>query len=289
MDLFNLLPDVRHTRYHERELGQKICVFNSLLGTKELILYLPQLLQHKLHNILWTLTNLSLKFLTLNSRRKKSNMFSIGWLDFYSKRFVFHNLLGVREVILSLAADLPKYLVEPNKKTRHVPYWALWKRNGPKSFFFGTIPFVLKKFGSQFLRSQRNDHIAGTLLVKILCVPLKIVPWRLSYSLTRIECRPTFYFHWKRKIFQEFVISATSHVLKKWFYNFRRDCQNTLWTFTFCSLRFVTINNLRKKGLNCFPLEGWPFFKKLCFQQTLGCYRKDLITCTIYAKRPRGN
>ena len=166
-----------------------------------MILHLPQLLQHKFHNTLWTLTNLSLKFLTLNSRRKKSKMFSIGWLDFSSKGFVFHNLLGVREVILSLAADLPKYLVEPNKKNSSSTVLGNMKKNGPKSFLFGTIPFVLKKFGSRLLRSQRNDHIAGTLLVKILCVPLKIVPWRLSYSLTRIESRPTFYFHWKRKFF----------------------------------------------------------------------------------------
>ena len=75
------------------------------------------------------------------------------------------------------------------------------KKNEPKSFLFGTIPFVLKKFGSQLLRSQRKDHIACTILVKILCVPLKTVLWRLSYSPTRIESMPTFYFPWKRMFF----------------------------------------------------------------------------------------
>ena len=132
---------------------------------------------------------------------KKSNMFSIGWLDFFSKRFVVHNLLGVREMILSLAADLPKYLVEPNKKNSSSTVLGNMKKNGPKSFLFGTIPFVLKKFGSRLLRSQRKDHIACTILVKILCVPLKTFLWRLSYSPTRIESMPTFYFPWKRMFF----------------------------------------------------------------------------------------
>ena len=138
------------------------------------------------------------------------------------------------------------------------------KKNGPKSFLFGTIPFVLKKFGSQLLRSQRKDHIACTILVKILCVSLKFLPWRLSYSLTRKEKRPTFYFHWKWLFFlEEFVISATSHVSKKWFYNFHRDCQNTLWAFLFCSLRLVTISNLRRKRPKLFSIGRLSFFQKI--------------------------
>ena len=57
-------------------------------------------------------------------------------------------------------------------------------------------------------------------------------------------------------------------MLKKWFYNFHRNCHNTLCSLTFCSLRFVTFNILRRKGLNCFPLEEWFFFQKDLFSTT---------------------
>ena len=66
---------------------------------------------------------------------------------FFSKRFVFHNLLGVREKILKLAPDLPKYLVESNKKILVVCRTGQYEyeKNGPKSFFFGTMAFVFEK------------------------------------------------------------------------------------------------------------------------------------------------
>ena len=191
-------------------------------------------------------------------------MFSIGWLDFFSKRFCCPQPSGCSGNDLITCSRFAKIPCRAQQKNSSSAVLGNMKKNGPKSFLFGTIPFVLKKFGSQLLRSQRKDHIACTIFVKILCVPLKTVLWRLSYSPTRIESMPTFYFPWKRMFFfQEFVISATSHVLKKWFYNFHRDCQNTLWAFLFCSLRLVTISNLRRKRPKLFSIGRLSFLQKI--------------------------
>ena len=168
---------------------------------------------------------------------------------------------------------MPKYLVEPTEKILVVCRSGQYEKNGPKVFFFGTIHVVLKKYGSQLLTSQRYGHIACTTLFKILCVPLKFVPWRLLYPLTRKGSRPFFYFHCKRLFFlQEFVFSTTSHVLKKWFFDPRSNCQETFWTLISSSLRFVTLNNTRKFKYKVFA--NWRtayFFQKMRFQQPLGC------------------
>ena len=59
---------------------------------------------------------------------------------------------------------------------------------------------------------------------------------------------PKSFLDWKVCIFsQKFVFSTTSKFLKKWSYNFHSKCQNTVWTLTNCSLRFLRFDNTRKK------------------------------------------
>ena len=41
-----------------------------------------------------------------------------------------------------------------------------------------------------------------------------------------------------------------------------------------------------KKAKNISSLERLPFFKKFCFQQPPRCYRTDLVTSTVIAKKP---
>ena len=78
-------------------------------------------------------------------------------------------------------------------------------------------------------------------------------------------------------------------MLQKWSSNFHSNCQNTLWTLINCSVGFGTLDNARKHRSNFFL--HWKvclFFKKLCLQQPLSCYRNDLLTSTVIARIPCG-
>ena len=127
-------------------------------------------------------------------------MFSIGWLDFFQNVLLSTTFWVFGKWSYHLQQICQNTLSSPTKKLvlcRTGQYEEKWA----KILSLRNDPFVLKKFGSQLLRSQRKDHVACTTLVKILCVPLKTVLWRLSYSPTWIECMPTFYFPWKRMFF----------------------------------------------------------------------------------------
>ena len=52
---------------------------------------------------------------------------------------------------------------------------------------------VFEKFGTRLLRSSKNHHIAGTKLVNWPCVPLWVVPWHLSCSISRQKIRHNFF------------------------------------------------------------------------------------------------
>ena len=78
-------------------------------------------------------------------------------------------------------------------------------------------------------------------------------------------------FFWKH------LCSTTSLVLRKWSYNFHSNCQSTLSTLIYCSLRFVTNDNRRKIGQNFSLTEKIDFFSKpLVFNNLLGVTEKIL-------------
>ena len=70
--------------------------------------------------------------------------------------------------------------------------------------------------------------------------------------------------------FRKFAFSTTSLVLQKGSYNFHSICQIVLWTSKNCSLRFITLDNMRKiTPKSFFSGECAFFFKNLWFQQPL--------------------
>ena len=99
-------------------------------------------------------------------------------------------------------------------------------------------------------------------------------------------------FFFTRKIaffFQNFVFSTTCLVLQKWSCNLNCIWQNTLWTLKYCTLRFVTLDSVRKNTPKSFIY--WKlcvFFKNFCFQQPLRCFRNDLVTSAAIVKIPCG-
>ena len=64
----------------------------------------------------------------------------------------------------------------------------------------------------------------------------------------------------------------TSWVLQKWSFDFHSVCQNTLWTLIKCSLRFVILDNTRKRP-KLFFTGKIAFFSKICFQQPLRFFK----------------
>ena len=72
-------------------------------------------------------------------------MFSIGTTAFFSKVCVFNNLLGVEEVILELASQKLKKLLEPNKLLLEVCNKRFFEKRRPKSFFHREDSLFLKR------------------------------------------------------------------------------------------------------------------------------------------------
>ena len=78
-------------------------------------------------------------------------------------------------------------------------------------------------------------------------------------------------------------------MLQKRSFDFHSNCQNTLWTFIKCSLRFVILDNTRKRPKSFLHRKDCLFLSKVCvFQQPLRCYRSDLITSTVNVGIPFG-
>ena len=90
-------------------------------------------------------------------------------------------------------------------------------------------------------------------------------------------------FFFKTLCFQQIL------VLKKWKYYFNSNCQKTVWTLINFPSRFVALDKVRKGRPKFFLYwKGCLFLKKLCFQQTIKCYRNDFINSTVIVKLPCG-
>ena len=105
----------------------------------------------------------------------------------FFETFVSIDFLCLKERILSFAKKLSKNHVEPYKMFPDIILVRQdEKKIGHKIHFIGKITFFLKSlFLQQPLRSERIDLITSKLNAKIPHGALKIVPWVLSYSITR--------------------------------------------------------------------------------------------------------
>ena len=70
------------------------------------------------------------------------------------------------------------------------------------------------------------------------------------------------------------MFSTTSKVLKKWFYNFHSNCQNSLSSLLNSPMRFFTLDITRRKSQNFYSLETLLFFRKFVFSTTSYVLRK---------------
>ena len=78
-------------------------------------------------------------------------------------------------------------------------------------------------------------------------------------------------------------------MLQNWCYTFHSICQNTFLTLTFCPVRFVKLDKMRKKRPQSFLYwKCFFFFKNLRFQQPLRSWRIDFKISTVKVKIPCG-
>ena len=91
---------------------------------------------------------------------------------------------------------------------------------------------------------------------------------------TKRKSRAKSFLHWKDCLSLQKIVLSNLLGPKGLIIYFQSICRITMWTLIKCSLRFVILDNTRKKGQNLFfSLERLPFFKALCFQQPLGFLR----------------
>ena len=117
------------------------------------------------------------------TRKKEATIFYFtGKVAFFSKVCVFNNLLGPDKCYCKFHSNCQTSLW-----TLTIVSWGLsqsmirWK--SAKNFCHREKSLFLKCFFYRPLRSQRSDIIIWTIIVKILCGPLQVVHWRLSFSI----------------------------------------------------------------------------------------------------------
>ena len=89
--------------------SSKLSFSNNLIGPKKC----SYIFQNRCQNGLRTLINWSLMFVTLDDMRKNELLSS--WRQLFFETFVSIDLLGPKEMILSIAHYLTKYIVDPDK------------------------------------------------------------------------------------------------------------------------------------------------------------------------------
>ena len=134
-----------------------------------------------------------------------------------------------------------------------------------KKLFLRDDSHCFEKFGCRLLRSQTNDQVACTKLVKKPRVPWKSVLWRLSGSMIREKNNPMYFFRSKDYHFflQNFCFEQPLRC-------YRNDLVTSpvivriLLDPYILTLRFVTLDNGRKNTPNLSSLEVLPFISKNC-------------------------
>ena len=87
--------------------------------------------------------------------------------------------------------------------------------------------------------------------MKIICGPLKVVPWCFSYSIIRGKIGQKLLSS-QRKLFLQMFVSINLLGSKKCYYHLHNQCQNTLRTLINCSLSIFMFDETRKKRPKSF-------------------------------------
>ena len=111
----------------------------------------------------------------------------------------------------------------------------------------------------------------------------------ICYSLSAISGdrkrkRPKSNFLRDGSLYFEKVRSINFLVRMKVSHNLHNVCQNTFCAQRKWILRLIILDNTRKRWpMFSFHWMNRLFMKNLCFQQHLGCYRENHITCPMFA------
>ena len=151
-----------------------------------------------------------------------------------------------------------------------------------------SLRFFLKIFCfQQPLRCFRNDLLTSTVIVRIPCGPLKVVPWRLSRSIIRENSgQKTFFtgkfaFFFKSLCFQR-LLSVEEMIL----YLPQQLSEHRVDPYI-CLLMLLTLDIARKYRQDSFiHWKGGIFFENSGFQQPLRCYRIDHVNSTVVVRIP---
>ena len=115
-------------------------------------------------------------------------------------------------------------------------------------FFTGKFAFFSKKVCfQQPFRSYRNKLITCVKFVNILDL------YKVFVDIFRVWCHekngPQYFFYWKVCFFSRFFVfnNLLGVARKKWSYNFHSFCQITFCTLTNRPLRFLKLDNRKKK------------------------------------------
>ena len=146
------------------------------------------------------------------------------WKQLFSETFVSTNLRCPKKMILSFPQYMSNYIVDP------------------------------KKCSYKFQSNCQN-----TLWILIKCFV------SFSRSITR-EKRVKQFFSLERLPFflKNLCFQQPLRFLKKCSYKLYSKGRKSLWTFTICPLKFVTLDNTKKKTPNIFSHRNVAFFSKAC-------------------------
>ena len=166
--------------------------------------------------------------------------------------------------ILKTQQKMSKKILEPNKMLSQVFCHARYIERKLSHCFHLKIAFF-SKFVYQPLMSYRKYFIMCTINVSIPCGHLQGCSLSFVLLNQKRKPRPIHFIYLDTSLFyQKFVFSTMSVVSQKWSHNFHGVSQNTIWTLTNHSLRFVTLDNRREKGPKTFvTLEDKLFWKCL--------------------------
>ena len=138
---------------------------------------------------------------------------------------------------------------------------------GQNFFFIGKFAFFSKKcvFNNLLGHIETNSYFAQNLLT--FCTFIRCLLTFVVFDATR-KYGPQYFFHWKVCLFPRiFVFNNLLGVArKKWSYNFHSYFQITFWTLKKRPMRFVTLDNRRKKRPKLFVhWKFWLFLFKIFF------------------------
>ena len=142
-------------------------------------------------------------FMCDNSRKNgPQNFFHLKNRLFFSKIWIFINLLGPKELIFLLSQYLSEYLLDLYKSSHEVCHNRYYERKEALKFFIHRKDSLFFKnlWFQQPPRSRKNALASYTVMVRTTCWPFQVVFRGLSYSIIRGKLGQSFC-HLKTAIF----------------------------------------------------------------------------------------